>query len=153
MNTPRLADLREPPVVGKFYLVPFIRAKWFHYEADWPVYGPLHEDAKHFDFKHLHYHIDPRFIPQRVIDAKDWRRVFGSPISFGDAQLNPPPPKGRPREKRMKCKRIVHPTLRAVAPMDNASINTMQADYGLPHIALEAQNADAARAALAKAPR
>jgi len=65
--TKRLADLREPPVVGRFYLVPVIRDyPWNGRRGTWPVLGPLHEDAEFFKFGAAHYHVDARFISNRA---------------------------------------------------------------------------------------
>lgn len=56
-----LSQLREPPVPGRFYMVPVV--KYWHYGRfdAWPVFGPLHHDRGLIQFPHLHYHLDPRF--------------------------------------------------------------------------------------------
>lgn len=59
-----ITDLREPPIVGRFYLVPTIRYWWADKFADWPVNGPLHHD-KDINFPALHYHVDARFLTKR----------------------------------------------------------------------------------------
>ena len=58
----RIDDLREPPVVGRFYMVPTVRYKWRYRMSDWPVIGPRHNDAMLLNFKPMHYHVDGRFI-------------------------------------------------------------------------------------------
>jgi hypothetical protein len=63
--TQLLSDLREPPVVGRFYLVPVVRHKWHGKLADWPVIGPMHTDREFFKFTDKHYHVDHRFLGAR----------------------------------------------------------------------------------------
>ncbi|MGE0023972.1 MAG: Rieske 2Fe-2S domain-containing protein [Hyphomicrobium sp.] len=62
MTSQRVDLLTSPPVVGHFYLVRTVRAKYFGREANWPVIGPRHEDADHFNFPYQHYHVDFRFV-------------------------------------------------------------------------------------------
>ena len=71
MSVLNIADLREPPVVGRYYLVPCIRWKWHGMVADWPVNGPLHHDREGIGFDPVHYHIDGRFLT-----AKQARLAF-----------------------------------------------------------------------------
>lgn len=52
--------------VGKYYLVPCVRGQYFGVVADWPVIGPMHEDAEYIKFKWHHYHIDWRFVPHKL---------------------------------------------------------------------------------------
>lgn len=62
-RAPYLADLREPPVVGRFYLVPVVPAEqWCGITGNLPVIGPSHTDVEHFNFRHRHYHVDARFL-------------------------------------------------------------------------------------------
>jgi hypothetical protein len=73
----KITDLREPPVVGKYYLVPCVRYYWHGMVASWPVIGPPHHDAE-IGFMPIHYHIDARFLTrkqQRVAFKKEttWR--------------------------------------------------------------------------------
>lgn len=86
--------------VGKFYLVPEVRAAWgiptrrnlttgeVYFPTHprwWAVVGPLHDDAEFLGFRHEHFHVDPRFIPIRVWDSERFRNpVLGyaaTPIS------------------------------------------------------------------------
>lgn len=62
MTTTLLADLREPPVVGRFYMVPCITYPYHERVDVWPTLGPLHHDRGEVNFPYLHYHIDPRFL-------------------------------------------------------------------------------------------
>lgn len=114
-GAPLLSDLREPPVVGRFYMVPVVRFPWFNMEADWPVLGPMHTDAEFFGFNRRHYHVDIRFLSQYrlrwasvflrddlatgdlVLDAA--RVATGHPVNHLHREL----PDGRPPLKRLKC--------------------------------------------------
>lgn len=66
MTLQTIEDLREPPVIGRYYLVPCVYY-WYDYRLRWwPVTGPRHEDAEHLDFAAVHYHFDRRFLPARM---------------------------------------------------------------------------------------
>lgn len=75
----RADKLTEPPIVGRYYLVPAIPWKRKapygvdHNDSDlwWPVIGPRHNDLEFFNFEHLHFHVDPRFLSKR-----HWQFVF-----------------------------------------------------------------------------
>lgn len=81
----RVDELRAPPVVGQFYLVPTVRHHWYDSLGVWPVMGPKHEDAEHLQFDREHYHLDLRFLSphterkllQRAGDAAEFRGVTG----------------------------------------------------------------------------
>lgn len=140
----RLADLREPPVPGRYYLVPIIRDyPWHGKRGDWPVLGPLHEDAEFFGFSEVHYHVDVRFLTARL---RNWaaRQLVGRyqsndierdlalvasayPLSSRGEAV----PKGRPATRRLKCIVASHLTpLLKIAP---ASIEAALANrYGSP---------------------
>lgn len=64
-----------PLEVGRYYLVPVVRAKWHYIESDWPVMGPLHADVEFFNFQAEHYHVDGRFFTKEQIEIaeSDWR--------------------------------------------------------------------------------
>lgn len=102
----RADRLTEPPVIGRYYLVPVIRAKWHYVEADWPVMGPLHADADFFDFRPEHYHVDARFFTKPQIDVAEsgWYRlaedVQAVPLHAypGDPELP------KPILKRRRCR-------------------------------------------------
>lgn len=69
MATPLLSDLREPPVAGKFYMVPTVEYKLRGLTTAWPVIGPRHEDTADLNFPYLHYHLDGRFLSDRMLEA------------------------------------------------------------------------------------
>ena len=61
----------EPPTdgtyyeVGRFYVVPCVRAGWPHIDDKprwWPILGPQHEDAEFINFPYQHFHVDYRFL-------------------------------------------------------------------------------------------
>lgn len=104
-----LADLREPPIVGRYYLVPLVTYLWFGRTDHWPVLGPAHHDVEHFNFPAVHYHIDVRFLTARQA-AFCARGGFGPNGIEAIAQRSPlqtrgqPIPKGLPRLSRRKCR-------------------------------------------------
>lgn len=63
MTMPRIDRLTAPPLVGQFYLVRTVRARFFTTIADWPVIGPQHEDREISGLSVDHYHLDWRFVP------------------------------------------------------------------------------------------
>ncbi|SMD18204.1 Rieske 2Fe-2S domain-containing protein [Rhizobium sp. RU36D] len=105
----RLDELTSPVEIGKYYLVPTVRAEWSCMVRDWPVIGPKHNDRHCLGFDHDHYHIDPRFVPEFSCYGQFWRLVGGSPI-MSRGGLNPhglPTPVWR----RRMCKRLANPEL------------------------------------------
>lgn len=62
-----VTDLTEPPRIGHYYLVPCVRYWYDSRLAWWPVVGPKHEDAEHLNFSAVHYHLDRRFLPERML--------------------------------------------------------------------------------------
>lgn len=60
---PRLDALTEPPIVGRYYLVPCVKTpRDEDYPPAWvPVLGPMHEDRTTIGFPFEHYHHDLRF--------------------------------------------------------------------------------------------
>jgi hypothetical protein len=110
-RVPLLADLREPPVVGQFYMVPAIEYPYCGLVDKWAVLGPKHADAEFLQFTEHHYHIDARFLT-----ASQERRILnwlpsrystieecagGWPLSNRDVKL----PDGRPALIKRKCRR------------------------------------------------
>lgn len=63
----RLDSLSAAPIVGRFYLVPVVTARWCGLIEPWPVMGPLHADIEFFNFGEKHYHIDGRFLTARQL--------------------------------------------------------------------------------------
>lgn len=111
---PRLSDLREPPLPGRFYLVPVIRWKWLGVLAEWPVFGPAHQDADFFAFPHRHYHFDPRFVAKGLaarveMGFYNWSGGYTLPQLTQGYPLAPlhgsgdQLPKGRPPLARRRC--------------------------------------------------
>lgn len=123
MAMQRADRLKEPPVVGRYYLVPSIlwdreysgygRKVREHLRAIqessgatwWPVWGIKHEDTEHFNFPYLHYHIDPRFLTRRQWAHFKNRRlsplgaVQGSPLNHSELLGGPP----KPVLRRKRC--------------------------------------------------
>ncbi|PZR79124.1 MAG: hypothetical protein DI537_41400 [Stutzerimonas stutzeri] len=105
----QLDELTAPVEIGRFYLVPTVRAEWYGRVREWPVIGPKHNDRHCLNFDHDHYHIDPRFVSEFSSSWGFWRLVGGSPI-MSNGNLNPeglPPPVWLPR----KCKRHTNPEM------------------------------------------
>lgn len=64
MSLPRADELKTPPVVGKFYMVPCITVTGGYLKPGlYPVIGPKHEDGDHLGFPYEHIHLDLRFLP------------------------------------------------------------------------------------------
>lgn len=110
-NTPRLSSLRQPPVVGEFYLVPVVDFIWCGRSGVWPTLGPLHRDPEHFKFHHLHYHIDARFLTKAQADfamrqVPDWysERVEAAVGARPLHRVDMTHAKGMPRLARRKCR-------------------------------------------------
>lgn len=55
-------------VIGKFYTVPTVEARYLGRMSIWPVLGPKHEDAEYIKFEHTHYHFDFRFMTTAQYD-------------------------------------------------------------------------------------
>lgn len=109
MSAALLSELREPPVVGRYYMVPVVRFVWCKIDADWPVLGPLHTDKDFFNFDRAHYHVDARFVNKRNAERAQIHRqgIFaqaqGSPLSRRNVEGAPEVPTGLPVLKRLKC--------------------------------------------------
>lgn len=113
-RTPLLADLREPPVPGKFYMVPVVEAKWHGIKGVFPVRGPLHHDRDFFNFPYVHFHVDYHFVAEGPL-ARVWETATrpvpflpsdtvtqASPLHFGLKTRVP-------RLARRKCRRLDGP--------------------------------------------
>lgn len=114
MSVPNIEDLTEPPIVGKFYMVPCVRKpdqnrEWGEASGWVPILGPRHSDEEIIGFSILHYHYDPRFLTpsqwDRIVHAGTVaarpHRLFAAPLIDGLAQFGPPVL--RPR----KCHRLM----------------------------------------------
>lgn len=121
MSLSHIDDISGPPIVGKFYMVPAILMERFNGQGElwWPITGPMHTDADHFNFPWPHYHVDARFLTTRHVrgSAYDMGSRFtqcpyeahlAAPVHAKYAQTNrnppfPEPPK--PELRRMRCAR------------------------------------------------
>ena len=129
VTVPLLSSLREPPVPGRFYMVPVVPYTYLKYKGEWPVLGAMHTDVAHFNFPHVHYHVDPRFLTKRQVEQVEgyysvWSLAAvtqGQPLHRRDEPL----PKGRPILKRRKCRSIETP----YAHDDKAPVLALRADY------------------------
>ncbi len=104
MSVPNIEDLTEPPVVGKFYMVPCVFGtsdKWQTKKScKWlPVIGALHSDSEYIGFSPLHLHYDHRFTPES--EWMELGRGFSDPMFIVISD-----PKMKPVRKRMKCLRV-----------------------------------------------
>jgi hypothetical protein len=130
-----LSDLREPPVVGRFYMVPVVRFIWCGVEADWPVLGPMHSDREFFNFERRHYHVEARFVGARLA-ARAARDTSGGvadaaqrfPLSRRNDRDAPELPDGRPPLKRMKCQATAFPYLHG----HQIAVIDLRSHYGEP---------------------
>lgn len=82
----RVDQMLEPPVVGRFYLVPGVTHRFADRDGWFPVMGAKHEDKEHIGFAHYHYHPDWRFMPdwawEYYTDIGE-QRAFGRPLCHG----------------------------------------------------------------------
>lgn len=131
MSAERLSDLREPPVAGRFYMVPAVQFNWLGKFALWPVLGPLHTDADILNFPSPHYHVDARFVSKSLArrvsshggDAAALAQRF--PLAqrrYDSAEV----PRGRPALHRMKCQTSEFPYHFHAQPV----ISTLRTAYG-----------------------
>ena len=84
----KIDDLKEEPIVGRYYLVPCVRVDrqagmtGGFPSGMWPVIGPLHDDLDDLDFHPRHWHLDCRFLTASQFDnvtihGMNEKRVFG----------------------------------------------------------------------------
>jgi len=95
--------------IGEFYRVPAVRVDdWSRYSGWLPVIGPMHEDAEIVGFHWQHFHIDWRFVSERL--WRYWRDFpkagshFGRPLQCPDTRGQRVILEG-PVLRRLKCKR------------------------------------------------
>jgi len=67
MTIPLLSELREPPVVGRYYMVPVIDFRYCGCDGQWPTLGPAHHDRDDVGFEPVHFHVDFRFLTARQV--------------------------------------------------------------------------------------
>ena len=96
-------------IVGKYYSVPAVRVnEWWRFQGWLPVMGPMHEDAEFINFPWHHFHVDWRFVSEKLWRFhKDWPAEgshFGTPIQCPDRRGNPVILEG-PTLRRMTYKR------------------------------------------------
>lgn len=115
MSTSLLSELRAPPVVGQFYMVPAVHFNWCGIETWWPVLGPLHTDREFFNFSSPHYHVDARFVRKDLAkraslhDAGIFSQAQRSPLARRLEANAPEVPTGRPALRRFKCQSTEFP--------------------------------------------
>lgn len=67
----RVDELKSPPVIGKYYLVPCVQNDTTMDSTLWdwwiPIIGPPHDDAAIIGLDVIHYHHDVRFTGRRMI--------------------------------------------------------------------------------------
>lgn len=108
---PLLSSLREPPIVGRFYMVPVIVDVCKEWPGAWPVLGPLHTDVDLFPaFPWPHYHLDFRFltVAQERRLSSGWRSALEAVGSFPIShrpEVDIHIPKGLPQLIKRKCRR------------------------------------------------
>jgi len=107
---PRVDEMTEPVVVGRYYLVPTVRYPYFGSIQDWPVIGPRHNDVEFFDFHWQHYHIDGRFLTARQRhfigkrNLRNWLNVVSAtPLAYCLPMQYSVMPHPAPVWKRRKC--------------------------------------------------
>lgn len=99
--------------IGKFYQVPCVLGTWESRRTYWPVLGSLHEDGEIIQFPWKHYHIDWRFVTDRLLGADmaysfafglhRGQHVYAKPLMIGP-RINTDG-LGRPSLRRRKCHR------------------------------------------------
>ena len=135
MKLQRVTDLTEPPIVGQYYLVPTVRGVWYNKIRWWPVLGDKHEDAKFFNFKEQHYHLDRRFLPECDIERATTAPLSASPTYGRNLTLT-----DTPEYKPRKCRRSMmwFPTLplqvqKMQTSLAGAKCRTDAAGWVCPH--------------------
>lgn len=95
-------DLTEPPIVGRFYLVPTVIGTWCEEDGPWPVMGMKHEDAEWLSFPYIHYHLNRFFLN----DHDEWVAIanpIAEPLDGIGYRMNDPIP--APVLRKWKCRR------------------------------------------------
>lgn len=133
---PLLSTLREPPVPGRFYMVPVIIDASKSFRGAWPVLGPLHNDVDLFPhFIWNHCHIDLRFLTKA--QARYFALNFGRGSElyavgrqvlhdnvFGRSQL----PRGIPQFRKRKCQIASY----GYGHSDRDHVGALERQYGVP---------------------
>lgn len=137
MTVPLLSTLREPPVPGRFYMVPVIVNHGKNFGGARPVLGPLHTDVDLFPhFPWPHYHIDLRFLTKRQehkMATWYWGDALGAvgslPISH-QPEYGLPLAKGRPVLAKRKCRHAGYGYAESHAVRDH--VGQLERAYGAP---------------------
>lgn len=135
MGAPLLSELREPPIVGRFYMVPVVRFPHHYTDGVWPVLGPLHHDRGEVNFPYLHYHIDPRFLTAAQVRicarSKSWmtpwsleKDVAAFPLCRTDMEI--------PRRPDLARRRCRASTWVYTPPKTPKWLPALSARYGKP---------------------
>jgi hypothetical protein len=113
MALQRADRLKEPPIVGRWYLAPAIWWPWGGERTTqhlyWPVMGAKHADADFFNFPREHYHVDRRFLTAKHILLAGRRFYDRSEVLNKIAQTplnhiaDPKFIRYRPELRRMRC--------------------------------------------------
>lgn len=114
----------EIPVIGKLYKVPCIQVDGFGGMSGGfiPIIAGEHEDGEIIKYPYQHFHVDWRFVPERVFDYYSFSgtpRVFAHVILREDLHGRPVAI-GQPVVKVRKCKRALPPYPHTQAPWTNA---------------------------------
>lgn len=101
----KLSELDHEPVIGKFYLVPCVKARIAYEKYDYvPILNPSHEDSELIGSATYHRHYDIRFLSSKQIriiqPGYALHAVFGAIIWEHHA-------KGEPEMRPLKCKRAM----------------------------------------------
>ncbi len=134
-RAPLLSSLREPPVVGRYYMVPVVWADdYCGVHGYLPVIGPAHTDNDHFNFPHRHYHVDARFlktgeskkIASYMFRGTDVHFVVGA-VPLSNYQRGGIP-RGLPKLAKRRCTSNESPYRHE----DKQAVKAMRAHYGEP---------------------
>ncbi len=83
----------EPYRVGSTHLVTMVRGWWLQEleeEPEWlPTMGPLHEDEDFFSLPAFHFHVDPRFLDERLDKRVEADRRREMILGARDASWHP----------------------------------------------------------------
>lgn len=113
---PDVRTLTSEPVVGRYYRVPCVRVPERERLPWIPVFGPLHDDAEWLNFTAKHFHVDPRFMGDRLLrryvgirwSGRSWAaQSLGRPVSVTDWKTGEPLPGAIyvPTMRRLRCLR------------------------------------------------
>ncbi len=102
-----LSELREPPVVGRRYMVPVVEYPYIGKVDLWPTLGPLHHDKGDVGFEPVHLHLDVRFLSGKQADfirRKGWRTSVEGMAATAPLNTSHAPPPGKPHLAALRCR-------------------------------------------------